>query len=411
MELSETGGGQTEADSDLPPPQFVRILTTASRLDGIGGLERAQLEACRQLRARGHRIELLYTEPGDLSPEWVQITDRRVRVRGYSLYRGAPLGSLQSVAGVASAIRRLAPDVVYAHHHRDTPASVLAGRPLVCHLHLQPPPSRSWQDHLALRRSRLLIAVSRFTAESWAESLGLAGDRFAVVANGVDLSRFAPADARTRAEVRASLGLPGDRCLILFAGRVDPEKGVERALEAMSRLDPTRFHLAVAGDANPGSFGGDRGRAQAYAGDLRARYPNGAVTWLGRMQDVSPVLAAADAVVLPSLVPDSLPLIVLESLASGTPVLATAVGGIPEMLTGRLAANLIPNAEPEALAQRLREIGGWRTNNPELGALGREHVERNYSLDRFGARLDAAIEAAMRPATEFRAERAAGQPA
>ena len=374
----------------------MRILTTASRLDGIGGLERAQLEACRQLRARGHRIDLLYTEAGDLTPEWEEIVERRVQVRGYSLYRGAPLGSVQSVAGVVGAVRRLAPDVVYAHHHRDTPAPALAGRPLICHLHLQPPPSRSWQDHLALRRSRRLIAVSRFTAERWGESLGLPAERFAVVANGVDLSRFAPADARMRAEVRASFGLPGDRCLILFAGRVDPEKGVERALEAVSRLDPARFHLAIAGDANPGSFGGDRVKAQAYAGDLRARYTNGAVTWLGRMQDVSPVLAAADAVVLPSLVPDSLPLIVLEAMASGTPVLASAVGGIPEMLTGPLAANLIPGAEPGALAQRLREICDWRTSNPELGALGREHVERNYALDQFGERLDAAIEAAMR---------------
>jgi len=387
----------------------VRILTTASRLDGIGGLERAQLEACRQLRARGHRIDLLYTETGDLTPEWAEITDRRVQIRGYSLYRGAPLGSLQSVAGVVSAIRRLAPDVLYAHHHRDTPASAISGRPLVCHLHLQPPESRSWQDHLALRRSRLLIAVSRFTAERWAQSLGLPPERFAVVANGVDLNRFAPADARTRAEVRASLGLPADRCLILFAGRVDPEKGVECALEAMSRLDPARFHLAVAGDANPGSFGGDRARAEAYAGDLRARYRDGAVTWLGRMQDVSPVLAAADAVVLPSLVPDSLPLIVLEAMSSGTPVLASAVGGIPEMLTGPLEANLMPTAEPGAFARRMREICDWRTSSPELGALGREHVERNYALDRFGARLDAAIEAAMRPATELRAERASGQ--
>jgi glycosyltransferase involved in cell wall biosynthesis len=302
------------------------------------------------------------------------------------------------VAGVVGAIRRLSPDVVYAHHHRDTPAPALAGRPLICHLHLQPPPSRSWQEHLALRRSRGLIAVSRFTAERWAASLGLPADRFAVVPNGVDLSRFAPADARRRAEVRSSLGLPGHRCLILFAGRVDPEKGVERALEAVSRLDPARFHLAVAGDANPGSFGGDRAKAQAYAADLRNRYAR-SVTWLGRLQDISSLLAAADAVVLPSLAPDSMPLIVLEALASGTPVLATAVGGIPEMLTGPLAANQIPSAEPAAFAQRLREICDWRTSNPELGALGREHVERNYSLDQFGERLDEAIDAAMRPAT------------
>jgi glycosyltransferase involved in cell wall biosynthesis len=383
----------------------VRILTTASRLDGIGGLERAQLDACRQLRSRGHQIDLLYIEPGDLTPEWEEITERRVRVSGYSFYRRAPADSLRSVAGVVAAIRRLAPDVVYVHDHRGTPGPALAGRPLVCHLHLQPPTSRSWQDHFALRRSRGLIAVSRFTAERWSESLGLPVERFAVVANGVDPSRFCPADAATRAQVRASLGLPTDRFLILFAGRVDPEKGVQRALEAMTLLEPREFHLAIAGDANPGSFGGDRAKAQAYAQDLRARHTNGAVTWLGRLQDVSSLLAAADAVVLPSLVPDSLPLIVLESLACGTPIVASAVGGIPEMLTGPLAANLIPAVEPGLFAQRLYEIRNWRATNPELGALGREHVERNYTLPRMGERVDEAIEVAMRPLTE----RAAGQ--
>lgn len=376
----------------------MNILTTASRLDGIGGLERAQLDACRQLRSRGHEIDLLYTEPGDLTPEWQEITARRVQVSGYSLYRGAPAESLRSVAGVVAAIRRLAPDVVYAHHHHETPAPALAGRPLVCHLHLQPPPSRSWQDHLALRRSRGLIAVSRFTAKRWSGSLGLPVDRFAVVANGVDSNRFRPADAATRAQVRASLGLPTDRFLILFAGRVDPEKGIERALEAMGRLETNDFHLAVAGDANPGSFGGDRARAQAYAEALRARHSNGAVTWLGRLPDVSSLLAAADAVVLPSLVPDSLPLIVLEALASGTPVIASAVGGIPEMLTGPLRANLIPTAEPELFADRLREIRDWRVTDAELGAFGREHVERNYSLPRMGELVDKALENAVRPA-------------
>jgi glycosyltransferase involved in cell wall biosynthesis len=376
----------------------VRILTTASRLDGIGGLERAQLEACRQLRARGHRIDLLYIEPGDLSSEWDDIAERRLRVDGYSLFRGQPVGSLRSVGGVVRAIRRLAPDLVYAHHHHQTLGPALARTPLVCHMHLPPPDSRSLQDDFALRRSRGLISVSGFTAGQWSESLGVPIDRFAVVANGVDLGRFAPADAAQREAVRASLGLPTDRFLILYAGRVDPDKGVDRALEAMNLLEPSEYHLAVAGDANPGSFGGDAAAAETYADELRGRYGGAAVTWLGRLKDVSALLAAADAVVLPSLFPDPLPLIVLETLASGTPIVASAVGGIPEMLTGPLAANLVESSEPGAFAERLREIRHWRTRNPELATIGREHVERNYTLRRMGDRIDEALEHALRGA-------------
>jgi glycosyltransferase involved in cell wall biosynthesis len=371
----------------------VRILTTASRLDGIGGLERAQLAACQELRARGHQIDLLYTEAGDLTPEWEKFTERRVRVDGYALYRGSPASSLRAVAGVVRAIRGLAPDVVYVHHHHEALAPALSGKPLVCHLHLQPPPSRSLQEAFALRRSRGLIAVSRFTAERWSESLGLPVDRFTVVANCVS-----PAGDATRAKVRTSLGLPSDRFLILYAGRVDPEKGIEPTLDAMAHLEPGDFHLAVAGDANPGSFGGDRVRAQAYAAGLRARRGNGAVSWLGRLRDVSALLAAADAVVLPSMVPDSMPLIVLEALASGTPVVASAVGGIPDILSGSLAANLIPAVEPALIARRLREIRDWRSTNPGLGSLGREHVERNYAVETMGARVDQAIRAATSPA-------------
>src|SRR6202012_4498779 len=62
----------------------MRILTLAAELAAVGGLERAQLQTCIQLRNRGHEIELLFTEPGDLSDAWSEVASRAVRVRGYS---------------------------------------------------------------------------------------------------------------------------------------------------------------------------------------------------------------------------------------------------------------------------------------------------------------------------------------
>ena len=372
----------------------MRIVTAANRLAAIGGLELAQLEACRQLRGRGHRIDLLYTEHGDLTPRWAELTERRLRVRGYALFRGAPLASLRSVAGVATAVRRLAPTVVYIHHQHHSPSAVLGGRPVVCHLHLPPAPSRSLQDELALRRCRRLIAVSRFTAGQWSEILGVGIDRFSVVANGVDPGRFRPADDDTRASVRAGLGLPVDKFLVVFAGRVDPDKGVDRALEAMRLLDSDAYHLAVAGQANPGSFGGDAAAARSYAEGLQRQYADVAATWLGRLPDVASLLSAADVMILPSRFPDPLPLIVLETLASGTPIVASAVGGIPEMLTGPLAENLVQSGEPAEFAARLRALRDWRSANPMLALFGREHVERNFSLREMGDRINQAIEAA-----------------
>jgi glycosyltransferase involved in cell wall biosynthesis len=84
-------------------------------------------------------------------------------------------------------------------------------------------------------------------------------------------------------------------------------------------------------------------------------------------------------------------LIVLEALASGTPIVATAVGGIGEVLTGALAANLVPPDDPGAIAERVRSLHGWRTRMPELGLLGRRHVEANYTVNQMGNRLNEAI--------------------
>jgi glycosyltransferase involved in cell wall biosynthesis len=374
----------------------VRVLTAASTLAAIGGLELAQLEACRQLHERGHRIDLLYEQAGDLYPEWAQIAERAIRVDGYALRRDTLLRSARSVASVAVAVRRLAPDLVYVHHQHHSPSAVLGGKPVVCHLHLPPPPCSSTQEDFGLRRARQLIAVSRFTARQWSESLRIAPERFAIVHNGVDLDRFAPADEARRHAVRRALGLPIDRFLVVYTGRIDPDKGVDRALETASLLDPSDYHLAIAGEPNPGSFRGDATAARSYADGLRTRFQDTPVTWLGRLEDVSALVGSADAAILPSRFDEPFGLAVLETLASGIPIVASAAGGIPEILSGGLAASLVPSGEPRAYAQRLRELRDWRSTDPALGQRGRDHVAREFTLRKMGDELEQTLQRALR---------------
>ena len=369
----------------------MRVLTLADELDAVGGLERAQLQTCTQLRDHGHEIQLLFTQAGDLSDAWAQVATRAVRVGGYALYRGDPLGTGRNVATVVRQIRRLKPDVVYFHHHRHALAPALAGRPSLCHMHLPPPPQDSRQDSFALGRVDEFVAVSQFTANQWTDQLGLAADRIHIVHNGVDLSKFSPAGDARRAEIRSELGLPTDRFLLLFAARVGEPKGVDVALEAMRGLDPDVFHLAIAGEPNAADFSDGIEEGRAYEAQLRERYDALPVSWLGRLKDTSRLMAAADLVVLPSRFPDPMPLLVLESMASGTPIVASDVGGIPEMLTGELAANLVPSGDPAALARRIRELRNWRTTAPGLAETGRSVVEREYTLDRMGDGVNAAV--------------------
>lgn len=373
----------------------MRILTVATRLDAIGGLERAQLQACTELRRHGHEIDLLYTQAGDLLPAWEEVAPRRVRVDGYSLFRGAPLSSTRAVAAAVLATRRLGPDAVYFHHHRHALVPALAGRPSVCHLHLPPPATPSRQDAFALARVTRFVAVSDFTAGQWSEHLRRPRQDFTIVHNGVDLDRFSPAGEAQRHRVRASLGLPDDRFLVLYAARITTDKGVDLALETMRHLPATDYHLAVAGEPNPADFGGDVDAGRAYEQALRRRFAEAPVTWLGRLTEMSALLAAVDAVILPSRFPDPLPLLVLETLASGTPIVASAVGGIPEMLRGELAHSLTPAGDVEALADRIRALRHWRVERPELARVGRQMVEREYTLNRMGDGISAVVEAAV----------------
>jgi glycosyltransferase involved in cell wall biosynthesis len=333
----------------------------------------------------------MYTRPGDLIGEWDLIVDRKVQVRGYRLSRDNPFATGAGVLDAAIAVRRLAPDMVYLHNPYHAPAIALSGRPSVCHLHLPGPAQPSRQDMLALRRMRAFISVSRCTAEQWRTHFGRDVDNFAVVPNGVDVDRFRPSDDSDRRRLRASMGLPVDRFLVVYAGRIVPDKGVDSALEAMRLLPPEEYHLVIAGAANAASFNGSATAAEAYGNELRSRYGDVAASWLGHLDDVSQLVGAADAMVLPSRWPDPFPLIVLETLASATPIVASAVGGIVEMLTGPLATNLVPPDDPRALAERLRSLHGWRTRTPELGLLGRRHVEANFTLIQMGDRLSDTI--------------------
>lgn len=369
----------------------MRILTVGDGLDAQGGLERVQLQACRELRARGHAIDLLYTQPGDLEREWDLIVDRKVRVRGYRLARDRPFATSAAALDTANVVRRLGPDLVYLHNPYHAPSIALSRRPSVCHLHLPAPAEPSRQDMVGLRRINAFISVSRFTAEEWRAHLDRDIDNFAVVPNGVDVGRFRPSSDADRRAVRKAMGLPVEPFLVVYAGRVVPDKGVDCALDAIRLLAPEKYHLAIAGTANPASFGGSVAAANAYSSELRSRYSDVPASWLGHLNDVSHLVAAADVMVLPSRWPDPLPIIVLETLASGTPIVASAVGGIVEMLTGALAANLVPPDDPRALAERIRALHGWRTRTPELGLLGRRHVEEKYRLDQMGNRLTEAF--------------------
>lgn len=198
---------------------------------------------------------------------------------------------------------------------------------------------------LMLPRAERVVAVSRPLAEAVA-GLGVARERIAVVPNGLDGELFRP---RERLAARQELGVASDGKLLLYVGRLEQAKGLFDLLAAFRLLAPRRpeARLVLVGD------GAARGEVEREAALL-----DGRVTLTGTLSpsEVARWIAAADLVTLPSWA-EGMPNAVLEALASGRPVVATRVGGLPEVITSPTLGQLVPPRDPPALAAALEQVG------------------------------------------------------
>lgn len=388
----------------------MRITMDEGDLEAHGGQEVVTFQVARALAERGHGIDLIYHGPGSLAPGYRRFCRSMRRLPGIPPDRHRPLASAFGSAALAAGGLLGRPDAVYVNQAAGAAhGAVIAGAhrvPLVCHLHLPPVP---WTPPLrwALGRVTRFVAVSEALRRRYVEA-GFDHGSIEVVHNGVDTSRFTDGDG---GEVRRRLGIPPGAFVALYAGRLDPPKGVDVLVEAWRRLGlgPLEGRLVVAGEPRGG---GRPVEILAHAAALRAALPPPAGTWLPRQEDVVGLYRAADVVVLPSLWEEPFGLVLLEAMACGRPVVASAAGGIPEILGGRLSRFLVAPGDPAALAQRLASLVGWRSREPGLGAEVRRRVEERFSLDAMAAGVEAVLEGAVETAVPAagRGPRGRGRP-
>jgi glycosyltransferase involved in cell wall biosynthesis len=221
-----------------------------------------------------------------------------------------------------------------------------------------------------------LIVVSRPLGQRAVE-LGVPRDRIDVVANGIDRAIFHPRD---RAEARARLGVPDGR-LVIYVGRLEEAKGVGDLCEAFTRLGPRDPALRVA-------FIGD-GAARARCDKLAAAFPGRVfLTGARPMSEVAAWIAASDVLTLPSW-NEGTPNVLLEALASGRRVVATNVGGIPDVVSDPRFGELVPAHDVEALAEALARAAATPYDPQEMTAAA------PHSWPESAARLRDALEAAV----------------
>ena len=180
----------------------------------------------------------------------------------------------------------------------------------------------TWRDRWMLRggRYRRIVAISERVRTQLKEHYRVADERIVTIPNGINLSRFDPANARSRAEMRLSFGVPEDVPLLLFVGSQFRLKGLEFAIRALAEMKTRAFLLVVGGDTQAPY------RRLAEQLNVSER-----VIFAGARSDLPKIYPAADAFVLPTLY-ETFALVCVEAMASGLPVLASPVGGIEDYL-------------------------------------------------------------------------------
>jgi glycosyltransferase involved in cell wall biosynthesis len=374
----------------------------------------------KSVAARGHEVHIV--------APWHPLVTRGAAEDGvhFHFYRYAPIASL-NVFGYAAAMRAdvqlrgaayaAAPLALAAgwraagkvarktratmmHGHWVIPGGVTAalaapGLPLVISLHGSDvyvaetlPPARV-AARLAFRRAGFVTACSDDLGRR-AVALGADPNRLATVPYGVDTARFRP-DASRRTAQRESAGIGADVPLAFAAGRLVRKKGFEYLIDAMARTPGVI--LAIAGE---GTLDGElRQRARAAGVAERVRF-------LGNQtQDsVAAWLMASDVAVVPSVRDDSgnvdgLPNVVLEALASGTPVVTTTAGGIGSVVEHGATAWVVPERDPAAIAGALAHLTSNAGDAARLGAAARALVDGRFGWPAAAERFEAAYERAL----------------
>ncbi|MBU7008216.1 glycosyltransferase [Phosphitispora fastidiosa] len=229
-------------------------------------------------------------------------------------------------------------------------------------------------ENLTRRFTSRFIAVSEMLREQLVRE-GIPGDRITTVYNGLELGQYNP--LLSGQTVREELGLSPDQTVAGIIARLHPVKGHDSLLEAMARVAPDFPDLAL---LVVGS-GLERQRLEQAAEGLGIKDK---VIFTGFRSDVPEVIAALDFLVLSSQ-SEGLGLIVMEAMAMQKPVLATRVGGIPEVVTSGQDGLLVPPGDSEALAQGIKTLVGNRELASQLAAAARLTIEAKFTAEKMGA--------------------------
>ena len=377
----------------------IRVLRVIARLN-MGGPALHVTYLARGLAARGYDTTLVAGDVGRGEESMAFVAERAgvevVRLQGLSR-EVSPLRDALAAWRVARIIRRVRPDVVHTHTAKagaiGRVAAVLAGpgrRPVVVH---------TFHGHVLrgyfgsagtllfraietvlARVTDRLVAVSPEVRD---ELVGLhvaPSRKFTVVRLGIELEPRVRFDGDA-AEVRRRHGIPAEKFVVGWFGRMPAVKRTDDLLTMLAGVRERGVDalLLLVGD------GDDRERLEQRAHDLGLAR---SCLFVGYQEDVAPWYAVCDTVCLTSA-SEGTPVTIIEALAAGRPVVATRVGGVPDVVDEGETGFLVRPRDTHALAERLEILARDPERRIAMGAAGRERTLERYAVDRLVDDVDA----------------------
>jgi glycosyltransferase involved in cell wall biosynthesis len=373
-------------------PEPIRVLRVIARLN-MGGpaIHVANLAAGLETRgyhttlvagslARGEDSMAFVAER--LGVEVVDIPDMQREV--------APFHDVRSIRRLTALMRAERPHILHTHTAKAgalaRAAALAAGRarpPIVVHTfhghvlkgYFGPGRTAFFKqvERSLARYSDVLVAVSPEVRDELVEHGVAPMEKFTVIRLGIPLADRL-GDASAGLDYRVLYGIPQDAFVVGWVGRMTGVKDTDAVLEILraTRERDIDAVLCMVGD------GPDRERLEQVAHDLgiaRSTY------FVGYQTDIAGYYRLFDAFVLPS-VNEGTPVSAIEALASGTPVVATRVGGVPDVVTDGVDGFLVPPRDTEAAADRLAQLARDPELRARLGETGRANAQARYSVER-----------------------------
>lgn len=295
-------------------------------------------------------------------------------------------------------------DLVHAHLTYSAIWSAVLSRntgvPSIVSLHVAPAASRSlqtsWKQKLATTvRDRLM----RFAASRWSSRIVMVSDalrqtyvrgggvrrsKVRVVHNGIEVERFRADRAAARQRIEREFAIPSGVPVVATVSVLREGKGIEVLLDA-ARSVPDAIFLIV----------GDGPKGPEWRRIAETHRVSDRVRWAGYRTDVDALLGGCDLFAHPTL-SDAFPTVLLEAMAAGLPIVASNVGGVPEIVVPGETGLLVPAGDARRLAAAINEIAGDTERTRRMGARAQRIAEERFSIDAWLRNLTAVYEEVLR---------------